>query len=581
MALDGLVIANLRKELADKYTGARINKIAQPEPDELLLTFKTQTGQSRLLISANASLPLIYITGENKQAPLTAPAFCMLLRKHIAGGRILSIEQPGFERILIFTIEHLNDMGDLCEKRLIVELMGKHSNIIFTDDKDMILDSIKHIPAQISSVREVLPGRPYFIPAQEGKTSPLHADREGFFRQVLSRPLPAAKALYGSYTGISPLVANEICFRAGIDGDASLSSLSPLAQERYCKEFLALCDQIRAERFEPNIVYADDKPVEFSSVRLTAYRDCTAEYKESISEVLHDFYAKKSAYTRIHQKSSDLRHIVNTLLERAHKKYALQQNQLKDTNKKEKYRKYGELIHIYGYSLPENSSGFEAEDYETGKTIKVPLDKTKTPMENAKKYYDRYAKLKRTEEALAVQIKDTQDELTHLESIAAALDIAENEQDLAQIREELSATGYIKKHTNKKKSGQAKSKPYHYRSSDGYDIYIGKNNFQNDYLTFKLASGNDWWFHAKGIPGSHVIVKTKDGNLPDRAFEEAAALAAWYSKGRESNKVEIDYVQKKEVKKPNGSKPGFVVYYTNYSMSIAPKIDGLERLADG
>ena len=295
--------------------------------------------------------------------------------------------------------------------------------------------------------------------------------------------------------------------------------------------------------------------------------------------MLDSYYSSRDTLNRIRQKSSDLRRIVQTALERNRKKFALQSRQMKDTAKKEKYRVYGELINTYGYGLEEGCKSFQALNYYTNEEITIPLDPTLTAGENAKKYFDRYGKLKRTEEALTEQIAETQSEIKHLESISNALDIARAESDLSQIKEELTQYGFIKKHSSSRKGqkAQAKSKPFHYISSDGFDIFVGKNNFQNDELTFKLASGNDWWFHAKKMAGSHVVVKTPDGEMPDRTFEEAGRLAAFYSKGRTAPKVEIDYIQKKHVKKPAGAKPGFVVYYTNYSLMAEPDISDIKE----
>ena len=301
---------------------------------------------------------------------------------------------------------------------------------------------------------------------------------------------------------------------------------------------------------------------------------------DSMSRVLEQYYAEKDAITRIRQKSSDLRRIVQTALERNRKKFDLQAKQMKDTKKMEKYKVYGELINTYGYNLESGCKSFKALNYYTNEEITIPLDPTMTPQENAKKYFDKYNKLKRTAQALEEQLQDTETEILHLESISTALDIAILESDLAQIKEELQEYGYIKKHYTGKKKALAKSKPLHYLSSDGYDIYVGKNNYQNEELTFKFATGNDWWFHAKKMAGSHVIVKSRNEELPDRTFEEAGKLAAYYSSGRTAPKVEIDYIQKKHVKKPNGSKPGFVVYYTNYSLMIEPDISGLKLIEE-
>lgn len=578
MAFDGIVVANLVFELNEKILNSKISKIAQPEKDELLFTLKSPRGQFRLSMSASASLPFLYLTDKNKPSPMTAPSFCMVLRKHIGNGRITKITQPGLERIIQFEIEHLDELGDLCHKLLIVELMGKHSNIIFCKEDGTIIDSIKHVSAQVSSVREVLPGRAYFIPDMAHKEDPLTATEASFFETALNKPESVAKAIYNTYMGISPAMANEICFRAEIDGDFSTSSLSEEEKLHLYHNFDWLISDIKEAAFSPNIVYKEKEPVDFSALCLKEYSDCTRVDFPSISQVLETYYADKNVYTRIRQKSSDLRRIVSTALDRNRKKFALQQKQLKDTEKREKYRVYGELINTYGYELEEGAKELSALNYYTNEMIKIPLDETLSPTENAKKYFDRYGKLKRTYEALTTLIQETENEILHLESIAASLDIALAEDDLVQIKEELIEFGYIKKKRGDKKA-KVKSKPFHYVSSDGFHMYVGKNNYQNDELTFKFATGNDWWFHAKGMPGSHVVVKTEGEELPDRTFEEAGKLAGYYSKGRDSEKVEIDYLQKKNVKKPNKSAPGFVVYYTNYSLTIHPDITGIKLVS--
>ena len=584
MAFDGITIAAMVQELHRNLDGGRFNKIAQPESDALMITGKGANGQCRLLISASASLPLIYFTGKNKPSPLTAPNFCMLLRKHIGSARISSIRQPGMERVVEFELEHRNEMGDPCKKFLIVELMGKHSNIIFCDENRMILDSIKHVSSHMSSVREVLPGRDYFLPHTQEKSDPLTITETEFIETICHKPCNISKALYTSLTGLSPLIAEEICYRASIDGSDAAQSLNETAATHLYHTFRRLMDQVVEGDFTPNIIYRDNEPVEYAVLPLTQYgSEYHSETFPTVSSMLETYYASRDTLNRIRQKSSDLRRIVQTALERNRKKYALQQKQMKDTAKKDKFKVYGELINTYGYGLEEGCKSFKALNYYTNEEITIPLDPTLTPQENAKKYFDRYGKLKRTEEALTEQLADTESEIEHLESISNALDIALAESDLSQIKEELTEYGYIKKHYSGKKGAKAqtKSKPFHYISSDGFDIFVGKNNFQNDELTFKQATVNDWWFHAKKMAGSHVVVKTPDGELPDRTFEEAGRLAAYYSKGRTAPKVEIDYIQKKHVKKPGGAKPGFVVYYTNYSLMAEPDITGIQEVPSG
>lgn len=580
MAFDGITIACIAKELNDSLIGGRIYKIAQPENDALLITTRRGKEQYRLFLSASASLPLVYLTPDHPTSPMTAPNFCMLLRKHLQNGRIVSVSQPGLERSIRIGIEHLNELGDLCRKSLIIEVMGKHSNLIFCDDTDTIIDSIKHVSGMVSSVREVLPGRPYFIPQTQEKLDPLTAEKSSFLTAVTAKAMPAFKSLYMSFTGISPVIAHEICYRADVDADKPVQALEPAEKECLWQTFDAMMRSVREGIFSPQIVYENGTPKEYSAFPLTSYPESWRKDFDSISGLLHAYYAEKDTVTRIRQKSADLRHIVQTALERNVKKYDLQLRQMADTEKRDTYKIYGELLNTYGYNVTPGSHAMEAVNYYTGEPVTVPLDPQLSPSENAKKYFEKYGKLKRTYEALSELTKQVKCEIDHLESISASLDIAQGEEDLVQIREELIESGYIRRKGGAKKI-KITSKPFHYVSSDGYDIYVGKNNYQNDELTFRFANGGDWWFHAKGMPGSHVIVKAdKDGEVPDRTFEEAGKLAAFYSKARQQQKIEIDYTLKKNVKKPGGGAPGFVVYYTNYSLVIDSDISGIRRISD-
>ena len=582
MAFDGVTIANIVLELKEKLIGGRLYKIAQPEEDELLLTVRQPAGQYRLLLSANASLPLIYLTENNKPSPLTAPNFCMLLRKHLQNGRITELSQPGLERIVRMDIEHLDEMGDLRHKTLIIEIMGKHSNIIFCDEDNVIIDSIKHVSAAVSSLREVLPGKPYFVAQTQDKLDALTTDSTTFRQILAAKPQSVYKAIYGNFTGISPVLAQELCYRAGVDADLPTAGLDEDAWTRLCHVFQEMTDAIRGGQFTPNIAYTSSQPVEFAALPLTMYTEGADSLKsyDSMSALLESYYAEKNVLTRIRQKSADLRRIVQTALERNVKKYDLQLRQIQDTEKRETYRIYGELLNTYGYSAASGAKSLEAVNYYNNETVQIPLDPTLSPTENAKKYFDKYGKMKRTYEALSKLTKEVKEEIDHLESVGAALDIAQKEEDLVEIKEELTESGYIRRKGGSKKQ-KITSKPFHYISSDGFHMYVGKNNYQNDQLTFQFATGNDWWFHAKHMPGSHVVVKLGNAEeLPDRTFEEAARLAAYYSKGRDQEKVEIDYIQKKHVKKPSGAKPGFVVYYTNFSMAIDSNIEGITKIDD-
>lgn len=583
MAFDGITTNCIMQELNHLLAGQRISKIAQPEREELLFTFKAlNEGSNRLLISANASLPFLYMTKENKTSPLNAPNFCMLLRKYIGNGRISAISQPSMERVLCFTIEHLDEMGDPAVKYLYVEIMGKHSNIIFCDKDGQIIDSIKHVSGQMSSIREVLPGRPYFIPAQQDRFDPWQIAKEQFVEQILKKPCSVAKAIYTSLVGVSPIIATELAYRSGLDADDSTAALTQADVERLYDVFRSLLQDLSDGNFSYGIYYdpVTGAPKEFAPIPLTIYSDMEYKTFSSISEVLEAFYAQRNKHTVIHQKSTDLRKIVSIHLERDRKKYLLQKKQLADTEKKDKYRIYGEMLHTYGYAASPGDKSIEVTNYYTNEPFVIPLDPTLDAMENAKKYFDKYAKLKRTGNALSSYILETENEIKHLESIETSLSIAETEGDLAAIKEELQEYGFIKKHSGKKTNRISKSQPLHFVDDNGFHIYVGKNNYQNDQLTFKFATGNDWWFHAKQMTGSHVIVKSENKELPDSTYEYAAALAAYYSSGRDNEKVEIDYLQKKNVKKPNGSAPGFVVYYTNYSLVATPSLAHVTLVSD-
>ena len=574
MAFDGIVISNLTYELNTNLVGGRISKISMPEDNELIFTIKNNAKTYRLLVSASASLPLVYLTDVNKPAPKVAPAFLMLLRKYIGTAKINNIFQMGLERILCFELEHLNELGDLSHKRMYIEIMGKHSNIIFTDENNKIIDSIKRISANMSSLREVLPGREYFLPEELKKKDLLNTGLEEFIDILKSKEYPLVKSVYMNFAGISPLIAEEIILRASLLSQAPSTSLSELEYTHLFHTIQNLLEDINAHNFTPNIIYKGEEAIEFSSINLYSYegKEYKGESFDSVSKMLYDFYSSREAFVLNRQKSSDLRRIVNTALERASKKYDLQEKQLQDADKKDIYRVYGDLLNTYGYSLKGGESSFTTENfYDDNKEITIPLDKNKSAKENAKKYYDKYAKLSRTTKALSEEILKTKNDIEHLQSIQTALEVSSDDESLSQIRQELVDFGYIKKHSSAKKQKIA-SHPYHYISSDGYDIYVGKNNYQNEELTFKVATGNDWWFHAKGIPGSHVILKSNnEEELPDRAYEEAAALAAFYSKAKDADKVEVDYIQKKNIKKVAGAAPGFVIYHSNWSMVAAPK----------
>ena len=575
MAFDGMVMAALTAELRRVLIDGRLAKIAMPEKDELLINIKNNSSNPRLLISAGASLPLIYLTDETKSSPTQAPTFCMLLRKHLSTARIEDVYQVGLERILVIELEHRDELLELAHKRLIIEMMGKYSNIIFADTDDTIIDSIKRVPASVSSIREVLPQRTYCFPDELKKLNPLEENADSFRNVIKAFTGEIEKAIYISYAGLSPLMAREICYQSGIDSDTYTEMLSDDQIAKLFESLSFFVRKVNEEDFSPVLIKRKDLPVDFSAFELDMYKSSDYEQipYDSISTLLHDFYASKDSYTRMRQKTADIRKIVTNSLERASKKYDLQTKQLKDCSEKDKYKVYADLLNTYGYSLKGGEKSFTCENYyNENKEITIPLDEHKTATENAKRYYDKYSKMRRTEIALGEEITKTSSDIDHLSSILTSLDNCDKEADLNEIRDELTEFGYIKRHDTKSKK-QIKSSPLHFVSSDGYDIYVGKNNYQNEEVTFSIASGNDLWFHAKNAPGSHVIVKCSEAveNIPDRLFEEAASLAAYYSSKKNDSRVEIDYTQRKNLKRVAGAAPGFVIYHTNYSMLAAPK----------
>lgn len=581
MAFDGVVISNIVKDMKERLTGGRIYKIYQPENDEINLVIKNLGTTFRLMLNASPTLPLVYFLSENKANPATAPNFCMLLRKHIGNGRIVGIEQPGFERIIMIDIEHLDEMGDLCRKKLVIELMGKHSNIIFMEENGRIVDAIKRIGAQISSVREVLPGYDYVLPPNE-KMDPSEVSKEYFQTVILEKAMSVEKAIYSSVTGFSKLIAGELCYEAEVDGNFSTDSLAVGNKEALWDAFSGLVARVKDGNYEPVIVYNEDEPVAFSSIPLKMYGDLRQEYFGDISELLACYYAKKDIYSRIRQKSTDLRKVLATAVERTSRKYDIQRRQLKDTEKRDKYRIYGELLQTYGYEVQTGDKEVTVMNYYTNKEVTIPLDTTMTPVENANRYFNKYNKLKRTYEASLTLVEESKKTLEHLLSLQNSIEIATSEADLAEIKEEMVMAGLIKAKQGKKNGvKQEKSKPLHYISSDGFHMYVGKNNLQNDRLTFKTAGTKDLWFHAKEMPGSHVIVKLEGAeDVPDATYEEAARLAAYYSSGKTSPKVEIDYTRRGNLKKPPQANPGYVIYHTNYSMVALPDIRGIEEVKE-
>ncbi len=568
MALDALAVKCLTDEIKNAVSGGRIDKIYQPERDEAVLLIRTFTENYRLVLSANASNPRMHFTKTHKTNPQTAPMFCMLLRKHLAGGKITDVRQEGFERTAVIDVESYNELGDLTVKHLIIEIMGRHSNIIMTDADMLIIDCIKRIDITVSSVRQVLPGMKYELPPKQDKT-PLP---EITSVTVKNRELPLEKELLSQISGISPLTAREAVYRAygrcGICA-AECADLAPLG-----REVKRLAEDAQKDKFTPCVLSdASGKLTEFSSIDIRQYENAYAvRYFESMNEAIDEFFTGRDASERMRQKSADIVKHIHTLLERAYKKRVILTQTIKDASRQDEYKMKGDIITANLYAIREGSDSAELVNYysEDQSLVRVSLDPSLTPQQNAQRYYKKYRKAKTAKTEAAAQSEQNDISIQYLESTLAAVENCTSEADINAIRAELAEQGYMKRSSAKKGQRAAASKPLHFVVS-GFDIYVGKNNTQNDRLTLKFANSGDIWFHTKQIHGSHVIIKLgTDKNVPDSVLTAAAQLAAFYSKARGSNQVPVDYTYVKNVKKPNGAKPGMVIYETYKTLYVTP-----------
>ena len=575
MAFDGIMIAAVTQELAENLAGGRIDKIYQPENDEIILMIRSRGANHRLLLCANASFARMHLVAEGfqKENPLTAPMFCMLMRKHLQGGRIADIVQPNFERIVRINVENFDEMGELVQKTLVMEIMGKYSNIILTD-KETVLDSIKHVSYGQSSVRQILPGRTYNAPPAQDKRNPLTLDKQDFLNLCeQNENLAASKLILQNYTGIGPLSAAIICQTAQLEPDKPVISSK---RETLFDTFADIMDDVRNGSFWPFVIFNHSlaTPEKFAVIGRNIYDDDLVRDFATPSQMSEFYFAAKDSGEALRQKSQDLRRHVQTLIERAVKKAQMHEATLEDIAGRETLRLYGELITAGIYAIAPGDKVYSAVNFyeEDTPQIDIPLNPAKTASENAQAYFAKYNKQKRTAVALEVQMTQNMEELQYLEGVREAIGNSHDEADLAQIREELAQQGFLKRRpqSGKKAKREKKAKPLHYMSSDGFDIFVGKNNAQNDELTLRFAAQDDIWFHTKNIPGSHVILRAQNGQVSDTALEEAAHLAAYYSRARSGSLVPVDYCPRRQVKKPGGAKPGFVIYEGHKTAYITP-----------
>lgn len=583
MALDGISISNIMVELNEKLIGGRIDKIHQPNKDEVIILVRSVGKNYKLLLTINPNNPRIHITELSKDNPSTPPMFCMVLRKHIAGGKIVSFSQPKFERIINISIDTNNELGDKVLKTLVIEIMGKHSNVILLNQNEKVIDSLKHIPAFKSSVRQILPGIDYVLPPTKGKLNPLNLSLDEFLNLMENNDSTKIQNfIYENYVGISPIMASEILERANVNHLNFCAELSENHKNELFNEFNNLMLNIKNKHYS-NVVYYEEKTgklADFSSNQMKLFSNYDVKKFESFSELLEFFYENRDNSYRISQKAYDMKKVVQNNIERCVKKREIQEKTLRSIKNKYLWKLYGELITANIYAIKIGVTKFQTINFydENMPEIEINLDPQKSPVENAQKYFSKYNKAKRTETALAPQIKLNDEELLYLEDVMVAIENATQVLDLLEIRQELQEEGFLKKkHTKNVKV--KKTSPHHFVSSDGFSIFVGRNNTQNDLLTIKQAELTDFWLHTKNIPGSHVIVKMENKKeIPDKTLLEAATLAVYFSKAKNSSSVSVDYTLRKNVKKPKGAKPGFVIYEANKTINITVDDEILNNL---
>lgn len=584
MAFDGLVLYTLVQEATDKLINARVDKIYQPDPDLLTITMRGHGENVQLLFSANPQYARVHFTDEKFINPPHPPAFCMLMRKYLGGGRVLEVRQPGFERIFELVIQNINEEGELTTYRLIMELMGRHSNLILVDERGDILDGMKRIPEGISRHREVLPGRPYINPPEQDKANPLMAEEPAF--KALLQLDPEAKlfqAVMNNYTGISPLIAKEIVVRAGLAPESKLREETPDALDRLWQAFNAVFQTLQIRQFTPTLVEdTEGNVVAYSCITLQQFAGMQQRTFGEMSQLLNYYFSKKIKNQALGQISGDLKKAISTLLDKDLKKHDKLTNQMAEAQNAEEYRIKGEMLKANIHLVEKGVPSIKVVNYYDPEMqeLTIELDPAISPQANAQKYFKRYNKLKNSIRYIEQELAKLDLEIEYLWNVELSLQQIESKLDLEEIREELMEEGYLKD-TRKAtpNRNKARSKPMKFKSSDGFDILVGRNNRQNDELSKKLAARDDLWFHTKEIPGSHVIIRNFDRRpIPEQTIQEAATLSAYFSKARESANVQVDYTQIKNVSKPKGAKPGMVIYVNYQTLVVNPDDKLVESL---
>lgn len=588
MPLDAICLGAVTHELNDTLAGCRVEKVYQPDRDEIVLQTRGQGGAKRLLISIAAGAARVHFIDAARENPAAPPMFCMLLRKHVQGAKIAAIVQPSVERMLTIELDTTDEMGVPCKKHLICELMGKHSNVILCGEDNRIIDAMRRIDGDLSGKRQVLPGLFYRMPPAQDKHDPFTLSGTGLAAAVMQADGEQTldRFLLGQLLGFSPLLCRELSYRATGDAAARIGMLSSAQRERLGQVYDDFIAYIQEKRWKPFLLtkVENDAVFDFTFLPVTQYEGLMAvSQADSFSTLLAAFYEKKGKIERMVRRSSDLHKTVTNARDRLARKLAAQQKELDATQNREQYKHMGDLITANLYQLEKGMNKATVVDYyaEDCPEVEIELDVRLTPQQNAQRYFKLYNKAKTAESVLTQQIEQGRADLDYLESALVALGEAESERDLSQLREELTQTGILSSKQTRNKKLRAKpvqAKPFHYRTSDGFEVFAGKNNLQNDLLTLKTAFKSDIWFHTQKIHGSHVILVT-DGREPtDRAMTEAAMIAAYHSKARQSSRVPVDYTPVRQVKKPTGAKPGMVIYHVYQTAYVTPDETAIEKL---
>ncbi len=573
MAFDACMMRAVISEFRSEFPEAKIEKVLQPQNDEIDLIVHHGRRSRRLVFNVGPNAPRLQLSDTAKENPLKAPMLCMLLRKYFTGARITSVEQLGFDRIAVFSVSCYDEMGFPTEKRIICEIMGKYANLIVTDKDLKVLTAMKLIDFSASTVRQVLPGLKYQVPAMQDKLLPLELDRDVFFTRLASFPPEKSveKFITSTYSGIATQIAHELAYRAtgGID-----TPICECDTDRLYDVFSSWQRLLINEEYLPTVaVDSTGRPIDYSYMDITYLGDAvTVRHFDTFSALLDMYFLERDRLEKIHQRGRDLVVLLNNAIARTERKLAIQRESLLDSERGEEYRRKGDLIIANIYRLKKGMTSFSAADYydESCPEVSIELDSRLSPSDNAQRYYKLYNKAKTAREVLADQIGIWERELVYLDTVRTFLTGAETEDDLAEIRDELYRSGYSSKLKGYKPPKQIKSRPITLTTVGGYRLLVGKNNVQNDQLTMKTAAKDDLWFHTKDIPGSHVIMVTGGAEPSEADYTEAASIAAYYSKASASDNVAVDYTRVKNIKKPQGSKPGFVIYKTNYTAYVTP-----------